>query len=158
MKITKNMRILALLLVAVMVFSLFSCMEDAPADESSEAENVTTNAPQDDETEPAATEPAATESADTTPGATESEENVGCSHSWVEATCTTPKTCSACGAIQGKAAGHDWKDADCNSPKTCSGCGITDGVALGHTWVEADRKSTRLNSSHKRLSRMPSSA
>ena len=139
MKITKSMRILALLLVAVMVFSLFSCMEDVPTDESSEAENVTTNAPKDDEDDKDdETEPTATESADTTPEATESEENVGCSHSWVEATCTTPKTCSACGAIQGKAAGHDWKDADCNSPKTCSGCGITDGVALGHTWVEAD--------------------
>ncbi len=28
---------------------------------------------------------------------------------------------------------HTWVDATCTAPKTCSGCGITEGEALGHT-------------------------
>ncbi len=34
----------------------------------------------------------------------------------------------------------------------------THGADNGHEWVEIDRKSTRLNSSHTDISRMPSSA
>ena len=33
------------------------------------------------------------------------------------------------------ASGHTWADADCETPKTCSVCGATDGEALGHTEV-----------------------
>ena len=79
MKITKSMRILVLLLVAAMVFSLFSCADLIPTDETSETESVTTKAPKDDETEPEATEPEgttpeATEPEGTTPEATEPED------------------------------------------------------------------------------------
>ena len=59
-------------------------------------------------------------------------------HTWVEADCETPKTCSVCGETEGEALGHTWVDADCETPKTCSVCGETEGEALGHTWVEAD--------------------
>ena len=59
-------------------------------------------------------------------------------HTWVEADCDTPKTCSVCGETEGEALGHTWVDADCETPKTCSVCGETEGEALGHTWVEAD--------------------
>lgn len=31
------------------------------------------------------------------------------------------------------APGHSWQDASCTEPRTCSRCGITDGNALGHT-------------------------
>ena len=34
----------------------------------------------------------------------------------------------------GSAKGHTWSDATCASPKTCSVCGATDGEALGHSW------------------------
>ena len=61
-----------------------------------------------------------------------------CSHEWAEADCTTPKTCTACGATEGEASGHTWKDADCENPKTCEACSVTDGEAMGHTWAEAD--------------------
>ena len=77
-------------------------------------------------------------------------------HKWKPATCTDPKTCSTCGATEGKAAGHafiagiciacgekdenyhthSWVDADCDTPKTCSTCGATEGKALGHNFVE----------------------
>ena len=34
-------------------------------------------------------------------------------HSWVEANCTSAKTCSICGQVEGKALGHDIKDGTC---------------------------------------------
>lgn len=59
-------------------------------------------------------------------------------HKWVDATCTTAKTCSVCGATEGEAGGgHVWNDATCTTAKTCSACGATEGEALGHTWVDA---------------------
>ena len=34
----------------------------------------------------------------------------------------------------GEPFGHTWQDATCTTPKTCSVCGITEGEALGHTF------------------------
>lgn len=56
-------------------------------------------------------------------------------HDWVDATCTTPKTCKVCGETEGEALGHDWNEATCTTPKTCSVCGETEGEALGHKYV-----------------------
>ena len=58
-------------------------------------------------------------------------------HSYKPATCTTPKTCTACGHTEGSAAGHSFKNATCTAAKTCSVCGATDGQATGHKWVNA---------------------
>ena len=58
-------------------------------------------------------------------------------HTWADATCTAPKTCTTCGATDGAAKGHTWTDATCTAPKTCSVCGATDGAAKGHTWTDA---------------------
>ena len=84
-------------------------------------------------------------------------------HTWTDATCTAPKTCSvcnvtegsalghtggsatcteapvcsACGQTYGKANGHSWAGATCEAPKTCSACGTTEGKALGHDYSEA---------------------
>ncbi len=58
-------------------------------------------------------------------------------HSWADATCTEPKTCSVCGETEGEALGHSWADATCTEPKTCSVCGKTEGEALGHSWADA---------------------
>lgn len=60
-----------------------------------------------------------------------------CNHVWYAANCTTPKTCSECGEIEGEALGHTWTEATCTEPKTCSVCKATEGEALGHTWEEA---------------------
>jgi len=54
-------------------------------------------------------------------------------HSFSNATCTTPKTCS-CGAIEGSATGHNWKEATCSEPKTCTVCGTTSGLTAGHNF------------------------
>lgn len=59
-------------------------------------------------------------------------------HSWVDASCTAPKTCSVCGAIEGEKAGHSWQAATCSTPKLCTVCNATEGNALGHaygTWT-----------------------
>lgn len=50
-----------------------------------------------------------------------------CKHSWKNATCEAPKTCSKCGATEGKAVGHKWKAAGCDAPKTCTVCKATEG-------------------------------
>ena len=34
-------------------------------------------------------------------------------HTWTDATCTAPKTCSVCGVTEGEALGHDWKGTSC---------------------------------------------
>lgn len=63
----------------------------------------------------------------------------GCAkeHIWEEATCTTPKTCTECGATEGDVAEHTWTDATCSSPKTCSVCGATEGDVAEHAWTAA---------------------
>ena len=67
-----------------------------------------------------------------------------CQHEWVEATCTTPRTCSLCGETDGEPLGHSWKNADCTTPRTCSLCGETDGEPLGHNWKNADCTSPKI--------------
>ena len=66
---------------------------------------------------------------------------VGCGnkheHTWIEATCDSPKTCSECGATEGDALGHKWVEADCYNPKTCSVCNNTEGSPNEHKWIEA---------------------
>ena len=57
---------------------------------------------------------------------------------WIDADCDTPKTCAACGEIEGEPLDHSWNAADCENPKTCNRCGETEGEALGHSWIAAD--------------------
>ena len=59
-----------------------------------------------------------------------------CSHTYLDATCTAPKTCSKCGVTVGTAAGHSWQDATCTDPKTCSACGEEEGTAKGHAYTD----------------------
>ena len=58
-------------------------------------------------------------------------------HSWTNATCTTPTTCATCGEISGNALGHSWIQATCTEAKTCSVCHTTLGSANGHYWIQA---------------------
>ena len=59
-------------------------------------------------------------------------------HTWKDANCVSPKTCSVCGQTEGEKAGHVWKAATCTLPKTCSICGETEGVSVGHKYSVAD--------------------
>lgn len=80
-------------------------------------------------------------------------------HVWNDPTCTEPKTCSECGAIDGEPLGHDYKsvhkDADCShgakTVYTCTRCGDSydepdGGEALGH-----DLKDWELDSSKSKM-------
>ena len=71
-------------------------------------------------------------------------------HSWVDASCTAPKTCSSCGETEGKALNHifgSWKisqEPTCTEKgeeaRTCSRCGISEAQnvnAVGHDWKDA---------------------
>lgn len=60
-----------------------------------------------------------------------------CKHEWTPANCTTAKTCSKCGEVEGEPLGHKWMDATCIRPMVCSACGEVTGEALGHTWQDA---------------------
>ena len=48
-------------------------------------------------------------------------------HTMQAATCTAPKTCSACGHTEGAALGHSYTAPSCAAAETCSVCGATKG-------------------------------
>ena len=54
----------------------------------------------------------------------------GHQHTWVEATCTEPKTCSECGETEGEPLGHQFSEATYWDTPTCSVCGIVEGEPL----------------------------
>lgn len=57
----------------------------------------------------------------------------GHEHTFSEATCTSPKTCTVCQYTEGEPLGHSYLDATCTTPKTCLRCGSIEGEPLGHT-------------------------
>ena len=61
----------------------------------------------------------------------------GHEHTYADATCTTPKTCTKCEATEGEPLGHTYADATCTEPKTCKVCGAVEGEPLGHSYTEA---------------------
>ncbi len=110
---------------------------EEPTTEELTTEDPTTEEPTTEEpTEEPTTEEITTEII--TEESTTDEIVTECAHDWAAATCTTPKTCSKCGATDGTAAGHSWNAANCTTPKTCSKCGATEGTAAGHSWNSAN--------------------
>ena len=64
---------------------------------------------------------------------TESNKKADCSHVYDDCADTE---CNECGEKRDSM--HTWVDADCDTPKTCSVCKATDGEALGHNIEEDD--------------------
>ena len=62
---------------------------------------------------------------------------VVCEHTYTDATCTVPKTCTKCGATTGSALGHNWSGATCTTDNTCTRCGAWGSGALGHDTISA---------------------
>ena len=54
-------------------------------------------------------------------------------HSYSDATCLLPATCTGCGLTEGEALGHSIEGATCTTAGTCSVCGETAGDPLGHS-------------------------
>ena len=145
---------LSLLLTLVMLLSLCACGKndtqntasstnpsqsttdntEAPTDGTIESTQAPTEEPTTTPTEEPTTAP--TETPTTKPPETPTTKPITCGHSYKDATCTAPKTCSKCGATSGSALGHSYKDATCTAPKTCSKCGATTGSALGHKYTD----------------------
>lgn len=131
---------LALLLALAMLFSLLACgKEDTqnpdPTADPTQSASDSTDKPTKDTTEgmQAPTE-APSEEPTEAPTTPPTEVPTTCAHTFKDATCTTAKTCTKCGATEGKAAGHSWKNATCTVAKTCSKCGKTEGKAAGHKY------------------------
>lgn len=77
-------------------------------------------------------------------------------HSWIEATCMSPKTCDSCGQTQGTVVAHSWSEATCVSAKICSYCGIENGSvsATNHNygdWQVVNELSCTTNGLEKRV-------
>ncbi|MGI6017870.1 MAG: LPXTG cell wall anchor domain-containing protein [Marvinbryantia sp.] len=54
-------------------------------------------------------------------------------HNFAPATCTTPQTCTVCGATEGGTIEHDFTPATCIKLATCKVCGLTTGEYANHT-------------------------
>jgi len=106
---------LGIILAMLMVLSMLTACGQTPA-----------------ETKPAeaAEQPAA--EAETTPAPEEPAEH---EHTWVEATCTEPKTCSVCGETEGEPIGHSATEADYWNPSVCEVCGEELGPVLTPDFV-----------------------
>lgn len=53
-----------------------------------------------------------------------------CGHEWIDATCTSPRTCTKCGKTEGEKISHTLTEANYQSPATCTVCGIEVGEPL----------------------------
>ena len=154
-------KVISLLLVLVMLLSLCACskndtLKTDPSTNPSQATNNTeeptgdttedtqapTEGPTTTPTEEPTTKPTETptakptETPTTKPTETPTPKPTTCSHSYKDATCITPKTCTKCGAVSGSALGHSYKDATCTNPKTCTKCGATDGNKVEHSYTD----------------------
>ncbi len=57
-----------------------------------------------------------------------------CTHNWVDATCTKPKTCSLCGETEGEAKGHTGGTATCLAKAVCEACKEEYGEVTAHNY------------------------
>lgn len=55
-------------------------------------------------------------------------------HSWDDATCTAPKTCSICSATEGEALGHTGGSATCTAKAVCETCQEEYGELAAHVY------------------------
>ena len=55
-------------------------------------------------------------------------------HSWKDATCTAPKTCSSCKITQGSVLEHNWIAETCATPQICPDCGKVGNSETPHTF------------------------
>lgn len=58
-------------------------------------------------------------------------------HTFADATCTAPKTCTECGETEGEPLNHNFKMATCMAPQTCTMCGHTEGATAAHNYKDA---------------------
>lgn len=128
--------IIAGIITGVVLYNMNNKPTEESATETTEVEKLTED-PTEDETKTVkdTEEPASTKESEDTEDAENTEKTVNSTeevrrtseatqevipteepatqahtHTWSEATCTSPKTCTTCGATEGSAIGHDYKD------------------------------------------------
>ncbi|MBE6589560.1 MAG: hypothetical protein E7643_05210 [Ruminococcaceae bacterium] len=121
-------KICILLLMLALMFTMFSCdieptlPEAASTDSADSADSADTSNESDTKEDIPVTEPV-------------------CTHTFAEATCTAPKTCTLCGITEGTKLPHNSSEATCTEAPRCSVCKKITGKTLGHNYV--DDKCTR---------------
>lgn len=124
-------------IIVLVIATLFTLPRtDAPVsiDSPGKTSSISTNESATNSTVPSTTQHT---SVPTIPPTTTPTINPPHIHSFNNATCTNPKTCS-CGATEGIPNGHDWQNATCSEPKTCAVCGATNGLTLGHNFSDGE--------------------
>ena len=117
-------RSIALLLILVMMFCLVACTKDEP-DTIPSTETKPTDPPHTHSYIQTVTAPDCTNDGYTTYvcecGDTyQADETAALGHTWADATCQAPKTCTVCAFTEGDVADHDYQSG------TCSVCGEKD--------------------------------
>lgn len=105
-------KILCFLLIAVLVFAFVACASEASDETYDESDENAVN----------------------TSASEEAEENEGCEHNYIIATCVSPRKCTKCGETKGSALGHDYSAATCTAAQKCKRCGETKGAAINHVY------------------------
>lgn len=107
-------KIMTLLLSFCLVSALTACSGNAPAQEPSGSERSAAEASAQEKAEEAEEDPCKD------------------GHTWTDATCTKPRTCSVCGKTEGEPLGHEWQEGTPNfqQAKTCTRCKETEGDPL----------------------------
>lgn len=62
-------------------------------------------------------------------------------HNWTEATCTAPKTCTDCGAVEGEALGHT-EQILAGKAATCTETGLTEGKKCSVCFITIEAQTT----------------
>ena len=131
MKKNKNLWVVLIVLFVVFMF-LGACMSDDSEVVDSPDTNITQN---DSSTEKEDMSDDSEEEIQISNEETSEEKNEHV-HSFSDATCTSPKTCSECGITEGSELGHNWIDASCVAAMKCARCSETSGSPLGHNFNE----------------------
>lgn len=135
-------RFLAAIIVLILAFSCVACGEsiDSSTDTPTTSGYISkteTTAETEYITPTATSAPVEEVKTTTSPAVSETAETVH-KHTFRNATCSNPRTCTSCGETEGSANGHNWKDATCSEPKICTVCGNTSGRAAGHDFYNGE--------------------
>lgn len=125
------------LLILILAFALLVCL-CACGDTTNDPTNAPTDAPCTHAYEETVTkEPTCVEVGEKTFTCTQcgdsyTEEMPLAEHTWIDAICVAPKTCSVCGATEGDVADHNYQDG------VCTGCGLEQdfGTVVGKWFLE----------------------
>lgn len=129
--LAKNVRsILSIILLVSLLLS--GCVDGDDSYDTSATTETFSQISQEETTADHPTEPSTAPTAEPTTAPTTEPPHI---HSFRDATCTQPKTCT-CGTTDGDANGHTWEDATCETPKTCAICGVTNGFASAHNYTD----------------------